>query len=1346
MNEYTNKLKNLLDDPSTFDINIDYNMIREIILEVTNQTDETRKGLSSFENLEKKFLKTSDLRPIQDTVDGLKGKIDMQAQDFSSELKEIRAYYSYQLKELHSKIESNVSAVIESISKPISPIPTPTTNEGGQMQFSDDTLRADLELLKERFEALLNSLTRPDTAREEEESVEKPDEKPTPPIKDPIPEPIPSKPEPAPIKTEVILPHENTPLKLIHESDSYGVSTPQFVQNKVITPKTNNKFLEMRVDDMFIQIKTLQDNIKKVDELFSPVSQIPQLKSDVEFLSSEINKIRTETMLNKAEIQRVSDTNAGKLASFVKELNSSSDDHAYSGIGISNEEHEQTLKQLRVQLFQQMAQIENGILEEVKKLKSEISILRTSQTLNNNEQKSDEIQIIVSEPLNIHYEYHEPEPDNEPIKIMNNEILLIKDAIKQNEKVLADYIEKISRKNEIFVSSNSVTIQINQDEYEEPIQERSIVSLIPTKIEFSDCESNTDAYQPDISYVCSSVQSINVPNQFYSSLIIQAPPIVFDNSISIQAPLITIPEQIDQGSQFHSLSLAETTSINVSLVDNLSELKAELNQHKQILHQVLLNSGTVSETVSKEILALPFSNEENDKKFEELTVISDSLKNKAQKLQYLLNVHDNDIQQIQSDIAKVNENYSQIVDKIKTIDSKPPTNQIIHVNTPSINHEAQNHQIILSPVMFSELNILPYPLHVIPYNSPEKIEKASQVRERKPRIKKENKKPKNSETDKNPKREDLSNVVKPTEEVEIEKETSPIIEPPKPAPIPKIEIPQHSTSGNEEDSPISDHSIFISEPMNHLQSNREEENQAETEIVHDEEKPPKIDEQKIRVSFDIDPKKQNEPNITVLTTPPITEITNKPSLNEEAEEDHPSETVIEEENLVLSLESSQIFESTEEFSDSTILSAVKQQVISLQDQVQLLRSVYSEMRSKIQELSIQQKNTDDILSKPIIPATSPSPSGTDENAVRALRRRIDTNFREVEKEVYDIRKEIMEIRQQVSVIAHSKEKVVEVHIPQMSKIPDIRPVSIEQSDKKIVIENDPKKNLSSTQISPRLLKVTSLKLPDLPIESNGNKEPLIDSINSSVPKLKPTPNGSRSPSPDNTSSIPSPSIMNSRITKDVLPSAPATPDGSFRPIFHNVVKQQIDELKILNANDRIDEEVVELLINVRTQLQLQIDQNASRLHSIESKMDNVVDKEYIGKFFSKIRLMVSDSASSIDLIKQQLPDKVSFEELQSSMEELYGLLTKEESTSGGVSSYKCLLCGRPKSQISGMITDKVVVEALGEPQLATVNSTSQIGARGSLLYGPDKHLYKGRGNFGRPTTSTIQEKRPLPSI
>jgi hypothetical protein len=146
-------------------------------------------------------------------------------------------------------------------------------------------------------------------------------------------------------------------------------------------------------------------------------------------------------------------------------------------------------------------------------------------------------------------------------------------------------------------------------------------------------------------------------------------------------------------------------------------------------------------------------------------------------------------------------------------------------------------------------------------------------------------------------------------------------------------------------------------------------------------------------------------------------------------------------------------------------------------------------------------------------------------------------------------------------------------------------------------------------------------------------------------------------------------------------------------------------------------------------------------------METVVGKEYVQKFFSKMRAAMGELSQNVAIMKESMPERVTKTELQDVAEDLFRSLRSETETTGGTTSFKCLLCGRPKSAISGMIRDPKLVEALGEPQessIAGLSNTPRMGGRGTtMLYGPDRQLYRGRGNLGRPA---LAERKHLPTL
>ena len=292
------------------------------------------------------------------------------------------------------------------------------------------------------------------------------------------------------------------------------------------------------------------------------------------------------------------------------------------------------------------------------------------------------------------------------------------------------------------------------------------------------------------------------------------------------------------------------------------------------------------------------------------------------------------------------------------------------------------------------------------------------------------------------------------------------------------------------------------------------------------------------------------------------------------------------------------------------------------------------------------------------------------------------------------------------------------------------------------------------QEPPSLLKITSLKLPSLN-QDKTEKPPIISPVDSgrssstapaNSPRQSSLQNPPKSPKQTPQQNVQQQKEVQSQRSEGLLPPMTFNETNTSNTInydkkvsFTSVVPQTVQDMTVLNVPSNIDKEVLQLIMDVRTQMQLQVDQNTTRLNDLETRADNFVDKEYVSKFYTKMRIVITETHDQVEQIKQTQPDRVTKEELRKAMEELYGILAKDESTSGGTQSYRCLLCGRPKSGISGMITDKAVAESLGDPTQSVIAGGG--GQKTSIIYGPNGQMYKGRGNFGRTTIAKVDDKK-----
>jgi hypothetical protein len=363
---------------------------------------------------------------------------------------------------------------------------------------------------------------------------------------------------------------------------------------------------------------------------------------------------------------------------------------------------------------------------------------------------------------------------------------------------------------------------------------------------------------------------------------------------------------------------------------------------------------------------------------------------------------------------------------------------------------------------------------------------------------------------------------------------------------------------------------------------------------------------------------------------------------------------------------------------------------------------------------------------------SPLPLELQQGSLGALRRRFDAEIRALQQELFTVRKELLVLQQAQAKAPKVIEKIVEVRVPVLPTPHQGEPTVVRAEDTD-----------ADERHAPKVMTVTPLPLA-LPVSHHRDSAER-DALRIDHREETMIP----SPLPSPPSREPKSRTESSRLRQPPpqLPPGLPTPDESVKPMLRPV-KQQIEELLVMTPDHEIESRILNLIIDIRTQLQLQVDQNTTRLNALEPAIAAFVDKDFVAKFFSKMRATLNELSGQVSVMRQALPDRVTKTEMQDSLEEMVRSLTQGQETSGGSTSYKCLLCGREKKAIAGMINDSRVATALGDPPeaIAGLSRPSSRGP-GTMLYGTDKQLYHGRGNLGRTAiASTLETKRPLPSL
>ncbi|KAK8893658.1 hypothetical protein M9Y10_022085 [Tritrichomonas musculus] len=419
----------------------------------------------------------------------------------------------------------------------------------------------------------------------------------------------------------------------------------------------------------------------------------------------------------------------------------------------------------------------------------------------------------------------------------------------------------------------------------------------------------------------------------------------------------------------------------------------------------------------------------------------------------------------------------------------------------------------------------------------------------------------------------------------------------------------------------------------------------------------------------------------------------------------------------------------------------------------------------------------------------------DENTIIGLKKRFDMKTSDLEDQIADLRRDIYQFFQKISSMGNTlessrskasqndgdgdnkkgqddKSKTADKNKnkKENQKKPIDKPMALARSESFLRL----KKKFMEEINSPRMLKTTpyenlnapepiserknKLLVEDRKTEDLFNKDKHVNKSFSTSNKFDAEGNksdNSEKPKRKISSCLSDPSIL-LKLDKQIVPGSNGGEGNGIltyelhdrygnelRKFWGRHVPQSIHEFNVTNAEpvkEAIETMVLPYIIEMRSEFQKKVDTALEKSRLTEEMILNKVDKEFVNDFFRKMRMTLVELKNQIDEVKSSVPDKVTHEELQSLATDLYKSVTKDQTTTVGTKSYRCLFCGAPKQNVSGMITDKSVVEALGDPQQARASQNP------TMIFGSDKQCYKGRGNYGRTGIASKLEARKIPPL
>ncbi|EAX92212.1 hypothetical protein TVAG_132570 [Trichomonas vaginalis G3] len=99
----------------------------------------------------------------------------------------------------------------------------------------------------------------------------------------------------------------------------------------------------------------------------------------------------------------------------------------------------------------------------------------------------------------------------------------------------------------------------------------------------------------------------------------------------------------------------------------------------------------------------------------------------------------------------------------------------------------------------------------------------------------------------------------------------------------------------------------------------------------------------------------------------------------------------------------------------------------------------------------------------------------------------------------------------------------------------------------------------------------------------------------------------------------------------------------------------------------------------------QIEEGIKPIHKVQAMIETKIDRDFVERIFNKFRVLIGELKDRVDNFQMNFQNWITREELEEVLNRFSTTLQEVKDTAGTSSKYKCLLCGRPRTHLAGMI-------------------------------------------------------------
>lgn len=213
--------------------------------------------------------------------------------------------------------------------------------------------------------------------------------------------------------------------------------------------------------------------------------------------------------------------------------------------------------------------------------------------------------------------------------------------------------------------------------------------------------------------------------------------------------------------------------------------------------------------------------------------------------------------------------------------------------------------------------------------------------------------------------------------------------------------------------------------------------------------------------------------------------------------------------------------------------------------------------------------------------------------------------------------------------------------------------------------------------------------------------------------------------------VTTPEILSDRRQKNTPKTSPKDRGGSIKiirqtpggksPQDANINFMQVPQFSQTELEEKVDiaikKSIAGFLDRAKIEAQKEVANGLKVVDKISAQIETKIDREFVDKMFNKFRVVISELKDKIDAIQCTFMGWVTREELEQVLDKLVEQLQEVKDTAGGSSKFRCLLCGKPRTHISGMLVTNSMSELDDEdeetefkPKKPTMRSKSRISS------------------------------------